>query len=66
MMMTFSTDKARFQQPSSVYSVGDDLYIKGSSDVPPKPKAVKPSSKPKKSKGNKGNKGKEKKNKKKH
>jgi penicillin-binding protein 1A len=65
MMMTFSTDKARFQQPSSVYSVGDDLYIKGSSDVPPKPKAVKPPGKEKKSKGNKG-KGKKNKGKKKH
>lgn len=66
MMMTFSTDKARFQQPSTVYSVGNELYIKGSSDVPPKPKAVKPSGKQKKPKWNKGKGKKNKKNKKNH
>lgn len=62
MMLTFGTDKSRFQQPSSVYSVGNDLYIRGSNDVPPKPKPRinKPHGKQKKFKQHKG-KGKKKK-----
>jgi penicillin-binding protein 1A len=38
MMQTFGTDKSSFKQPSDVYRVGNELYIKGSKDVPPKPK----------------------------
>jgi penicillin-binding protein 1A len=63
MMVTFATENTSFFQPSTVYKVGKDLYIKGSTDVPPKPKAaVKPKGKSK-AKGNKG-KSKEKKGKK--
>ncbi|WP_442598680.1 transglycosylase domain-containing protein [Neobacillus sp. D3-1R] len=40
MMQAFGTEKASFKQPSDVYRVGVDLYIKGSPDTPPKPKPV--------------------------
>ena len=38
MMEAFGTDTANFQQPESVYSVNNELYIKGidSAEVPPK------------------------------
>jgi penicillin-binding protein 1A len=61
MMATFATEKTTFVQPSSVYKVGNDLYIKGSSDVPPKVSTIKKANR--KVKGNKG-KGKGKKEKK--
>ncbi|MDQ1143962.1 penicillin-binding protein 1A [Bacillus sp. SORGH_AS 510] len=35
MMQTFATDPSKFQQPSNVYQVNNELYIKGSSDIPP-------------------------------
>ncbi len=36
MMQAFGTDKNSFQQPNSVYRVGNELYIKGGNpnDVP--------------------------------
>ncbi|MDQ6600869.1 hypothetical protein [Bacillus salipaludis] len=40
MMQVFGTDTSSFQQPSSVYKVGRDLYIRGSNEVPPKSKLV--------------------------
>ncbi|RST71812.1 PBP1A family penicillin-binding protein [Siminovitchia acidinfaciens] len=38
MMQSFGTDSSNFQQPSSVYEVNNELYIKGvaSAEVPPK------------------------------
>jgi penicillin-binding protein 1A len=68
MMLTFGTDKSSFKQPSTVYRVGQDLYIRGSKDVPPKPKATKiPPGKHKGKSVKKVQKGKgSKKNKKKH
>ncbi|MED1203781.1 transglycosylase domain-containing protein [Heyndrickxia acidicola] len=38
MMQALGTDKSSFQQPSSVYKVNNELYIKGgdSAEVPPK------------------------------
>ena len=40
MMQTFGTDATSFKQPSSVYSVNNELYIKGvgSAELPQKPK----------------------------
>jgi penicillin-binding protein 1A len=40
MMQAFGTDRSVFQQPSDVYRVNNELYIKGvhSGDVPPSPK----------------------------
>ncbi|MEO2078232.1 MAG: PBP1A family penicillin-binding protein [Bacillus sp. (in: firmicutes)] len=35
MMQTFATDPSKFQQPSNVYQVNNELFIKGSSDIPP-------------------------------
>ncbi|MBS4203551.1 transglycosylase domain-containing protein [Lederbergia citrea] len=42
MMQSFGTDSSNFQQPSSVYEVNDELYIKGiaSAEVPPKKENV--------------------------
>ncbi|MCM3118855.1 penicillin-binding protein [Neobacillus sp. MER 74] len=42
MMQSFGTDASSFQQPSSVYRVNNELYIKGvtSAEVPPKPKPI--------------------------
>jgi penicillin-binding protein 1A len=39
MMQAFGTDTSTFQQPNSVYSVNNELYIKGTAnaEVPPKP-----------------------------
>ena len=40
MMQRFGTDQSKFQQPSDVYEVNNELYIKGvdSADIPPIPK----------------------------
>ncbi len=42
MMQTFVTETSGFQQPSSVYKVNNELYIKGVSnaEVPPKEKTI--------------------------
>jgi penicillin-binding protein 1A len=42
MMQSFGTDSSNFQQPTSVYSVNNELYIKGidSAEVPPKKENV--------------------------
>ncbi|HYK74160.1 MAG TPA: penicillin-binding protein, partial [Pseudoneobacillus sp.] len=40
MMQAFGTDKSSFKQPSDVYRVGNDLYIQGSRDIPPKPEPI--------------------------
>lgn len=59
MMQAFGTEKTRFKQPNIVYAVGNDLYIRGSNDVPPKPKAtIKPTGKQKKAEKESNGKGK--------
>ncbi|MDR7000260.1 PBP1A family penicillin-binding protein [Neobacillus niacini] len=40
MMQAFGTDTSTFQQPSDVYQMGNDLYIRGAAEVPPPPKPV--------------------------
>ncbi|WP_446715635.1 hypothetical protein [Bacillus sp. OTU530] len=42
MMQTFGTDTSRFQQPSSVYTLNNELYITGVNPdvVPPAPPGV--------------------------
>jgi penicillin-binding protein 1A len=62
MMLAFGTDKSTFIQPDTVYKVGNELYIKGSADIPPKVKPIKSQGK---QKGKKDKKHKGKKNKKK-
>jgi len=44
MMQTFGTDTSRFQQPSSVYTLNNELYITGVNPdvVPPAPPAAAP------------------------
>ncbi len=43
MMQAFGTDKSQFQQPSDVYRMNNELYIKGGNpeDIPTVPKEVK-------------------------
>ncbi|MHC0039721.1 transglycosylase domain-containing protein [Pseudoneobacillus sp. C159] len=41
MMVALGTDTSTFTQPDTVYKVGNDLYIKGSTDVPPKVQPIK-------------------------
>ncbi|WP_446715616.1 hypothetical protein, partial [Bacillus sp. OTU530] len=48
MMQTFGTDTSRFQQPSSVYTLNNELYITGVNPdvVPPAPPAAPPAAAP--------------------
>jgi len=54
MMESFGTDTSNFQQPDSVYSYNNELYIKGNStaEVPAKPKFHKEKATPKKVESN--------------
>ncbi|MEH7548008.1 MULTISPECIES: transglycosylase domain-containing protein [Bacillaceae] len=56
MMQSFGTDSSNFQQPDSVYSYNNELYIKGNSsaEIPVKPKINKEKATPKKVENNIG------------